>query len=503
MAYPILNRDLLQGSTVFPNDLKIPSLENNSPERVIQFGEGNFLRSFVDWMFQKINDEGLFGGKVVIVQPLAKGMVDLLNQQDGLYTLFLRGYEGDEIVNRKEIISCISRGINPYEKWQEILNLAKKPSIEFIVSNTTEAGIVYDPKDSAAFIPPNSFPGKLAVFLYHRYRNFSGDKSKGMVIIPCELIDRNGDNLKQIVLKLAEDWGLEQDFVQWLKEANTFVNTLVDRVVPGYPKDEISELTNKLGYTDKLISTAECFHLWVIEGPQELSQQLPFAEAELNVIWTEDLTPYRTRKVRILNGAHTSSVPISFLMDLDTVQQMMEHPDTGKFVQEIVYEEIIPSIDLEEGMLREYAGDVIKRFKNPFIKHYLTSILLNSISKYKTRVLPSLLRYIEKRGQIPEKLTLSLASLLILYKENVLSKDGLIFQDEKYVLEFFKGLWFDYDGSRAATVGVAKKALENVSLWGQDLNKVNGLGEKVADHLTAIITHGMRKALTDTLRIKD
>ncbi len=503
MKYPQLNRDLLQDSDIFPKGLKVPGLEDDFPERVIQFGEGNFLRSFVDWMFQKINDNGSFGGKVVIIQPLAEGMIDQLNQQDGLYTLFLRGYEGDVIVNKKEIISSISRGINPYEDWQEMLNLAEEPSIEYIISNTTEAGIAYDSQDNPDLMPPNSFPGKLAVYLYHRYRHFSGDKAKGMVVIPCELIDRNGDNLKQIILKLAADWDLEKDFIQWIENANTFVNTLVDRVVPGYPKEEIEELTEQLGYTDKLISTAENFHLWVIEGSQELSQRLPFKEAGLNVIWTDDLSPYRTRKVRILNGAHTSSVTLSYLMGLDTVQQMMEHPYLGRFVNEIIFEEIIPSIDLEEDMLKDYAEDVLKRFRNPFIKHYLTSIMLNSISKYKTRVLPSLLGYIEKRGEIPERLALSLASLLAVYKENVMSENSLIFQDDPNILEFFKSLWSGYDGSYTASVRVVKNVLENANLWDQDLTRVDGLGEKVADLLAAIINDGMEKALTDTLRMRD
>lgn len=270
-----LNRDLLKSDYKFPEDLKVQPFPEDLPERVIQFGEGNFLRAFVDWMFDQMNKNNLFNGRIVVVQPIAQGLVDKLNEQDGLYTLLLRGLKDGKATELKEIISSVSRGINPYTEWDEYLACAENPNIEFVVSNTTEAGIAYDKNDSLENKPPVSYPGKLTAYLYHRFNHFNGDPSKGMVIIPCELIDRNGDNLKKIILQLADDWNLSETFKSWIMEHNTFLNTLVDRVVTGYPKDEINAILENLGYNDNLVDTGELFHLWVIEGPKELSERLP------------------------------------------------------------------------------------------------------------------------------------------------------------------------------------------------------------------------------------
>jgi len=498
-----LNADLLNSNFAFPVDLKVPSSFGNLPEKVIQFGEGNFLRAFVDWMFHRLNEKGLFNGRVVVVQPIREGLVSALNEQDGLYTLILRGLKNGKAVETKEIISSVSRGINPYTDWEEFLRCAENPDIEFVVSNTTEAGIVYDPGDSMLNRPPHSYPGKLLAYLYRRFQHFAGDPGKGMVIIPCELIDRNGETLKQVLLQLAEAWELPREFIAWVKEANCFANTLVDRVVTGYPRGEVESLSQKLGYQDRLLDTGELFHLWVIEGPAELKSRLPFTEAGLNVIWTDDLSPYRIRKVRILNGAHTASVPAAFLYGLETVGEMMAHPLLGNYTRKLIYDEIIPSIDLDTEMLNEFAGAVLERFQNPFIKHYLLDILLNSVSKYATRVLPSLEDYFKRKGQLPAILCFSMAALIALYRGRVegdamscrREKGSFVLRDDPQVLAFLSNLWAGCDNSRESLLLLVEKVLGSVLLWGRDLNKIPGLAERVAADLERIVHEGMKKAV--------
>ncbi|WP_213974452.1 tagaturonate reductase [Tepidanaerobacter acetatoxydans] len=496
-----LNKELLKSDFEFPKDLMVQPFPDDLPERVIQFGEGNFLRAFVDWMFHQMNKQNLFNGRVVVVQPIAQGLVDRLNEQDGLYTLILRGLKDGKPTELKEIISSISRGINPYTQWDEYLKCAENPDIEFVISNTTEAGISYDKNDSLDKKPPISYPGKLTAYLYHRFNHFKGDPAKGMVIIPCELIDRNGDNLKKIILQLSDDWSLPEEFKKWIKDNNIFLNTLVDRVVTGYPKDEIEDILKYLGYEDGLVDTGELFHLWVIEGPKELSERLPFTKAGLNVLWTDDMSPYRTRKVRILNGAHTSSVPAAFLYGLETVGEMMDHEVLGKFARQVIYDEIIPSINLDRNMLTEFADSVVERFQNPYIKHYLISILLNSSSKFKTRVLPSIIEYQQLYSKLPEKLTFSLAALISVYKDGKVEgsemkarrdKGEFIMKDDLWALEFFEKTWSEFDGSKEAAKKVAETVLANSKMWEQDLNNIDGLTDKVADYLYQITNDGIK-----------
>jgi tagaturonate reductase len=496
-----LNRALLESGFNLPPELELPSPAQRYPERVVQFGEGNFLRAFADWMFQRLNVMGLFGGSIVIVQPLAEGTVEQLNRQDGLYTLLLRGFEKGKIIDKQEIITAVSRGINPYQNWPEVLALAEDPYIEYVLSNTTEAGIAYDRNDSFCYSPPRSFPGKLAAYLYHRYSYFLGDLSKGMIIIPCELIAQNGDRLKEIILKLAEDWHLEAGFSKWITEANIFLNTLVDRVVTGFPTAETEQLKEQLGYDDKLITVAEPFHLWVIEGPGMISKKLPFTLAGLNVIWTSDLSPYRTRKVSILNGVHTASAPAAYLSGLKTVREMVDHHYFGQFIREIIFEEIIPSIySLDEKMLTDYAADVLTRFKNPYIIHELEDILTNSISKFNTRVLPPLLNYQAQNGCLPVKISFSLAALLCLYSGGRHAEIGNIkLKDDPEALKFLEDLWAEFDQSPGAAAILVKEALACTRLWEHDLNTVPGLSEAVTMWLTVILNKGISDAVIDTI----
>lgn len=413
------------------------------PERVIQFGEGGFLRGFVDWMIQKLNDSGVWEGNVVVVQPIAKGMCDLLEDQNCLYTHVMRGLENGEPVVRKDTVDCISRCVEPYADFDAYKALAQNPDFRFIFSNTTEAGIAYEPDDKLTDEPPKSFPAKLTVLLYERYQ--AG--LDGFVIIPCELIDKNGETLREIVLKYAEDWNLGDGFKTWIENENQFCSTLVDRIVTGYPRDE------KIGlpYEDNMLDTSEVFHLWVIEGNPELAKELPFDQIGLNVIWTKDeLYKYKTRKVRILNGAHTSLVPYAMLQGFDTVKSCMDDQAMMAYLRTCIFDEIIPTLDLPEEELKDYAENVLERFRNPFIKHYLSSIALNSVSKFKVRVLPSILTYIERYHKMPQTLLKAFGALLKFYRTDMAN-------DDAEVMEFLK----------TATV---EEALAKESLWGQDLS---------------------------------
>ncbi len=464
------------------------------PERIIQFGEGNFLRGFVDWQVQKMNELADFNGSVVVVQPLENGMVEMLNNQDCLYTLYLQGIKNGEAVKEHEVINSISRGINPYKEYDEFLKVAEQPEIRFVVSNTTEAGIAFNENDKLEDKPQNTYPGRLTALLYNRFKAFNGDKEKGLIIIPCELIDRNGEKLKNIVYKYATLWNLEKEFINWLDEANTFCCSLVDRIVPGYPRDTISEITEELGYEDNLVDVGEQFHLWIIEGPKEIENEFPVGKAGLNIKFVDDMTPYRTRKVRILNGAHTSLVPVAYLCGLDTVKDSVEDNLVGQYLRETIFDEIIPTLDLPEEELKQFASDVLERFQNPFIKHYLMSIALNSMSKFETRDLPSLLEYINRKGTLPNKLCFSLAALIEFYKgkrgnEDIALKDG---QD---ILELYKSLWSEHDGSDESLRNIVKNVLGYKANWKMDLNEVPGLTDKVSDYLIDIENLGIKEAV--------
>ena len=408
------------------------------PERIVQFGEGGFLRGFVDWMIQKLNDSGKFSGNVVVVQPIENGMCDMLSKQNCLYTHIIRGTEGVE----KTLVNVVSRCVKPYDDYEEYLKLAENPDLRFIFSNTTEAGIAYNSDDKLDDAPQASFPAKLTALLYKRFTL----GYKGFLIFPCELINKNGAVLKEIILKYADDWKLGNDFVKWINEENSFFNTLVDRIVTGYPKDEKIDL----GYEDNMVNTSEYFHLWVIEGDMSYKDELPFDEVGLNVIWTDDLQKYRTRKVRILNGAHTSLVSYAMLRGFDTVKSCIDNEDMLKYIKKCIFDEIIPTLDLPEEELLSYANSVIERFSNPYIKHYLSAIVLNSVSKFKVRVLPSILEYIKRYNKMPETLIEAFANLIKLYRTDMAN-------DDEKVVEFM----------RTATT---EDILKNTELWGEDLS---------------------------------
>ncbi|MBP3381912.1 MAG: tagaturonate reductase [Clostridia bacterium] len=413
-------------------------------ERVIQFGEGGFLRGFVDWILQIVNEKTDFDGSVVVVQPIAQGMCDLLTAQNGVYTHIMRGMQdGVPTVNTK-IIDVISRCVKPYDDYAAYLQLADNPDFRFVVSNTTESGIVFDAGDTLTDTPPKSFPAKVTALLHRRFTL----GLRGFIFLPCELIEKNGETLKKMVLQYADLWQLGDAFKQWVETENIFCNTLVDRIVTGYPRDEKIEL----GYEDKMINTSELFHLWVIEGPKNILTELPLDKTGLNIIVTDDLDRYRTRKVRILNGAHTAMIPYAMLEGIETVKDCMEDENMSAFVKRCVFDEIVPTLDLPEQELLGYANDVFERFHNPFIRHLCASISLNSISKFKVRCLPSILEYEKRKGVLPANLIFSFAKLIAFYKDGTPTDDPAVIA---FIRE--KGL---------------QEILANKNFWGEDLSRM-------------------------------
>lgn len=462
---------------------------NSYTERILQFGEGNFLRAFADWMIHEMNKKANFDAGVVAVQPIDQGLIKMLNDQDGLYTLYLNGIKNGKAISEHEIIDCIQRGINPYTNYTDYMAIAENPDLRFVISNTTEAGIAYNENDKLNDSPQSSFPGKLTALLHKRFQSFGGASDKGLIIIPCELIDKNGDNLKRIILQYAQDWSLGSDFIEWVNEDNIFCNTLVDRIVPGYPRDKMDAITKELGYKDNLVVEGEQFHLWVIEGPESVKEEIPAEACDLNIVFTDNMEPYRTRKVRILNGAHTSLVPVGYLYGIDRVRESIEDDVVGSFLKEAIFNEICPTLDLPESELNQFSNDVLDRFKNPYLEHELMSISLNSISKYKTRVLPSVIEYIKRKKELPNHLLFSLAALMAFYKGDR-NGDEINLKDDLPVLNFFKYQWGHNNAEE-----IVHNTLMNTDFWGVDLLEFEGFEKAVLGHLELITENGMAKAL--------
>ncbi len=460
----------------------------NYPEKILQFGEGNFLRAFVDWMIDKANRDGIYQGSIVLCQPIAQGLKDMINAQDGIYTLAMRGAENGQPVENIEVITSVSRCINPYENYEDLMEIARSADLEVVVSNTTEAGIAYHAGDQLTDRPPVSFPAKVTAFLYERYKAFNGDPEKGLLFLPVELIDNNGAELKRIVLQYAQEWGLGREFTDWVNTANEFTSTLVDRIVTGYPRDEVSYFEEKLGYKDNIIDTSELFNLWVIEGDKKWADKLPVHKTDANVIWTDDVKPYKKRKVRILNGAHTSTVLAAYLAGFDIVGDFMKDDTVRTFMNDVIYKEVIPTLDLPKEELESFAAAVNDRFANPYIKHKLLDIALNSCSKFNARCLPSLLGYVGEKGTLPKCLTFSLAAFIKFYqgewKDGVYTgtrKDGTEYalRDDESVIRFFADAWAGNDAE-----GTAEAVLSNKDFWsGKDLTEVPGLKDAVAGYL--------------------
>ena len=457
------------------------------PVRILQFGEGNFLRAFADWMIDILNEKADYQSGVAVVQPIPHGMVAKLREQDGLYHHLLRGLADGKIVDQARLIKCIMECVNPFEEQDRFFAQARNEDLRIVISNTTEAGIKFNESD----IPnpgelAETFPGKLAQLLKERFDHFAGTPESGLVFIPCELIDRNGDKLKEVILNYSEIWNYPEEFVHWLDHHNHFGNTLVDRIVPGFPGDEIEEIQQKIGYRDELVVSSESFHLWVIEGPKEIEEAFPATKVSLNVKFVPDMEPYRTRKVKILNGAHTAMVPIGLLAGIETVREAVEDETIGRFIRDILFDEIIPTIDMPEHELNAFAEDIIERFRNPFIRHELKSISLNSISKFKVRVLPSLIGYFKLKQQLPKGLVLALGGLIKLYLSPAFEP-----RDDRKNLAFLNNV----KTQSASNEDLVEAILGNTSFWDVDLNTIPGLTREVLSILDALDIGSTRNLL--------
>lgn len=478
-------------------------------ECVLQFGEGNFLRAFVDYFFDIANERVGFGGKVVVFQPIRAGRAKELNEQDGLYTVYLRGLEnGKEVVERR-IVSSISKAYDPYTHYDVLMQYAASRDIRFVVSNTTEAGIAYDPACKFEEKPAETFPGKVTQFLYERYSKLGGADAPGVVFLSVELIDHNGAELRRCVNLYIDQWGLGDEFSEWVNQKNLFCTTMVDRIVTGYPFAEADKLTEENGYLDKNLDTGEIFAIWYIEGPQELADELPFKKAGLPVVVCEDCRPFKQRKVRILNGVQTTIVLANYLAGYDIMRVALKDEAIDSFARKAVYQEILQTLPFAEDFpftqeeLKEYADVIFDRLYNPFIDHRLMAISLNTTSKWKARVLPSLLAYQEKNGTVPECLTLGFAAYLKFYHGSELTEQGLVnerdgrpyvINDDRKVLEFY------YAHREDSLEQLTEAVCARTDWWGLDLRTVPTFLDKVKEDLALIEAEGMHATIERAAR---
>ena len=479
----------------------------NAPEKVLQFGEGNFLRAFVDYWFDLANEKAGWNGKCCLVQPIAPGLADMINEQEGLYTLYLRGSQAGKKVDDKRVISSVSRCLNPYreEDFKKMMDVAVSDDLEIIVSNTTEAGIVYDPACELADKPCASFPGKLTQVLYERFK--AG--KKGIIMLACELIDNNGKELLKCVNQYIDQWGLEDGFKKYVNEDCTFCGSLVDRIVPGRIRDEkeVAELEVKHGYADPLLDVGEVFGLWVIEGDEKLTDILPFHAAGLdaNVFVAPDMTPYKKRKVRILNGAHTGFVLGAYLGGFDIVRDCMADETVLGYMNKMLLDEIVPILPLDKEDCCNFAAAVQDRFNNPFVNHELMSISLNSTAKWRARNMPSFLEYIEACGKLPKCLTMSFAAYIAFFSNEIreLNENGLVCRrpkgntyvcsDDRWALEFY---WAHKDDS---VEDLVHAVMTNEQMWGQDLTAIEGFEAATVANVKLIREQGALAAYASCL----
>jgi len=460
------------------------------PVKILQFGEGNFLRAFVDWMIQKANKEIGFNRGVVVVQPLANGMVKMLKKQDNLYHVKLEGIKDGQPITETELIDCIQDSINPYSEYEAYENYFLSPDLELIVSNTTEAGIARVENEDIYALPPKSFPGKVCQLLYKRFQKYNGAADKGLTFFCCELIEKNATKLREIVLELAEQNSLGEEFIKWIKSDCNFCSTLVDRIVTGFPKDTIKEIQQNLDYEDNLVVVGEYFQLWAIEAPQQVREKFPFDKAGLNVVWLEDMTKFRDKKVRILNGSHTALVPVGLLSGHQTVKEAFNDELVSHFILDMVNQEVIPNIEGETEALKKFSEEILERFYNPYIRHFLKDISLNSLSKWMTRDYPSFIDCFNKNKQLPNHLTFSLAALLVHYKGEY---NGITFEikDTDEHVSFIQEQW----NSDVDLEIKIKNIFANKSIWGEDLDSIEGLTTKVAKYINDILTKGIQQTL--------
>lgn len=463
------------------------AVKTKRPERIIQFGEGNFLRAFVDWIISNMNEKTDFNSSVVVVQPIEKGMIDALNSQDCLYHVNLQGLDNGKTVNSYRMIDVISRALNPYHDFKAFMSLAEQTEMRFVISNTTEAGIAFDSSCKLDDAPASSYPGKLTQLLYHRFKFFNGDPTKGLIIFPCELIFLNGHKLKDTIYQYIELWNLGNDFKEWFEKSCGVYATLVDRIVPGFPKKDIDKIKEELGYDDNMVVRGEAFHLWVIEAPQSVAEEFPADKAGLNVLFVPSEEPYHERKVTLLNGPHTVLSPVAYLSGVDIVRDACQHEVIGKYIHRVMFDELMETLNLPMDELKRFAENVLERFNNPFVDHQVTTIMLNSFPKYATRDLPGLKVYLQRKGCLPEGLVLGLAAIIVYYKGGK-RQDGtdIIPNDAPEIMQLLTDLW-----SKGSVEELVKGVLGAVSIWNEDLNNIPGLHNRVVYYINNIMEHGM------------
>ncbi|MEI2682366.1 tagaturonate reductase [Erwinia aphidicola] len=464
------------------------------PERIIQFGEGNFLRAFIDWQIDLLNQHSDLDAGIVVVRPRSSQSPRSLNHQDGLYTTLIRGINAQgEVVSEPRLIRSLNREIQPAEQFAEFLALARDPLLRVVVSNTTEAGIYFDPQDRLDAAPPASFPAKLTRLLFERWQHFDGAADKGWVMLPCELIDDNGAALLSCVRQTAQHWQLPAAFMQWVEQHNLFCSTLVDRIVTGYP-DDAAGVQAELGYRDDYLVAGEVYYQLVIQGPPALADELRLDSLALNIRLVDNIKPYKERKVAILNGAHTAMVPVAFLAGLEAVGEAMDDSALAQFVERTLRDEIIPTLAQPRDELNAFADAVLSRFRNPYIRHSLSAIALNGMTKFRTRLLPALLWQIARHGQPSPRLSFALAALLAYYRGE---RAGVRYslQDDAHWLQRFATLWPQVECRDIPLERLVAEVLSDAAHWGQDLTRLPGLAAQVTAHLHHINTLGMRAAL--------
>lgn len=474
--------------------------KNRYPTKIMQFGEGNFLRAFVDWQIDILNETTELNAGIAIIRPIDYDALPLLNVQDGLYTSIIRGLnEQGDVVADHRIISSVNEEIPVYKEFAKYMALAESPDLKIIFSNTTEAGIEYIDTDKLTDAPAKAFPAKLTQWLYHRFEFFSGSKDSGVVIIPCELIDYNGDKLKEIVLQYCQLWQLSDEFINWLITANDFCSTLVDRIVTGFPRDEHAKLQEELGYKDNFMVTAEYFHLFVIQGPEHLADLLCLEGSELNIKVVDDISPYKQRKVAILNGAHTAMVPLAYMSDIDSVGEALADPLFEKYLTALIFDEIIPTLNLPKDELEAFANDVLNRFRNPYIHHLLMAISLNSMTKFKTRLLPQILTFVERQQTVPSMMAMAIAGQILFFKGER-NGEKIELSDSEQWLTLFKQLWTRYDNDEIGITDLVSEVLSADWHWEQDLTQLPSLTGQVSGYLEAMLTLDVRQVLNLALK---
>ncbi|MGB3799724.1 MAG: tagaturonate reductase [Lewinella sp.] len=468
-------------------------------EAILQFGGGNFLRGFADWIVEVYNRQADQPLGVLVANNSDRQIYRDWRAQEGLYHVLTRGIKQGELVDSQDLITNVSRVISMDSEWDTFLASAEKPVMRYIISNTTEAGIRFSEDDQLSDTPPSEFPAKLTAWLFRRFTHFDGAPERGNIVIPMELIVDNGSVLRDLVIRNADSWELGSGFIDWVRNHCTFCSTLVDRIVPGVGKDEMQEVQEKIGYQDVAVTQGEPYHLLAIEAPAAVRAELPLDQIGLNIIYVDDLTPYRRSKVAILNGAHTSMVPVGYLSGKETVGETLEDETTGAFIKQVLFQEIIPTLSLPEVDLDQFANDVLDRFRNPFIHHQLLSISLNSVSKFRTRVLPSLLAYMDQKGSVPPRMVIALAALIRLYRGDRNAQD-IPLKDDPWAIEFLQRAWADVEPDQQGMTELSKKVLGWDRAWEQDLSDRTELQTALASALSSIETKGMEATVAESLQ---